>query len=66
MKIRQEVHYINKFGLNDHLSHTKETRENYLSHLIGKIEYAIFINPKDKKMLEYLNIVKRLKDNMEQ
>ena len=63
LQIRQEVHYIDKFGLNDHLSHTKETRENYLSHLIGKIQYAIFINPRDKKMIEYLKIVNKLKED---
>ncbi|MPM98660.1 hypothetical protein SDC9_145848 [bioreactor metagenome] len=60
LKIRQEVHYLQKFGLDDHLSHSNEVRSNYLSHLIGKIQYALFINPKDKKMLAYLDVVKRL------
>ena len=54
MKIRQEVHYIQQFGLDDHLAHTRATRSNYLDHLIGKIEYALFINPKDEKMKSYL------------
>lgn len=58
MKIRQEVHYIQKFGLDDHLNHTGESRSNYLCHLIGKIEYALFVNPKDKKMRSYLEIVR--------
>lgn len=56
MKIRQEIHYIEKFGLDGHLSHIGETRTNYLNHLIGKIQYALFINPKDKKMLDSLRI----------
>lgn len=56
MKIRQEIHYIEKFGLDNHLSHVGETRTNYLNHLIGKIQYALFINPKDEKMLDYLRI----------
>lgn len=60
LKIRQEVHYIQKFGLNDHLAHSKEARANYLIHLVGKIQYALFINPKDQKMLAYLDVVKQL------
>ena len=61
MKIRQEVHYIQHFGLNDHLAHTKESRSNYLDHLIGKIEHVLFINPKDEKMRTYLEIVRACK-----
>lgn len=61
MKIRQEVHYIQQFGLNDHLAHIGETRSNYLEHLIGKIEYALFINPKDEKMKVYLEVVRAYK-----
>lgn len=61
MKIRQEVHYIQQFGLDDHLAHTRATRSNYLDHLIGKIEYALFINPKDEKMKSYLEIIRTYK-----
>ena len=61
MKIRQEIHYIQKFGLNNHLEHIGENRTNYLSHLKGKIEYALFINPKDEKMHEYLEFLKSIK-----
>lgn len=58
LKIRQEVHYIQQFGLDDHLAHIGETRSNYLDHLIGKIEYALFINPKDEKMKDYREIIR--------
>lgn len=58
MKIRQEVHYIEKFGLDDHLAHIGESRSNYINHLLGKIRYALFINPNDSKMKSYLEIVK--------
>jgi RNA-directed DNA polymerase len=51
--IRQEVYYIMKFGLKDHLIRTKNTKSNYLKHLLGKINYAIYINPNDKEMMEY-------------
>lgn len=59
MRIRQEIHYISKFGLDNHLSHIGEARSNYVYHLLGKIEYALFINPKDVKMQNYLQIAKK-------
>lgn len=61
MKIRQEVHYIQQFGLDDHLAHIGATQSNYLDHLIGKIEYALFINPKDEKMKSYREIIRAYK-----
>lgn len=57
MKIRQEVHYIRKFGLDDHLAHIGESHSNYINHLLGKIKYALFINPNDEKMQSYWDIV---------
>ena len=61
MKIRQEIHYIQQFGLNDHLAHIGESRSNYIEHLLGKIEYALFINPKDEKMKIFREIVRTYK-----
>ena len=58
MTIRQEIHYIQKFGLDDHLAHIGETRTHYLQHLMGKIEYALFINPKDEKMKAYREVLR--------
>lgn len=60
MQIRQEIHYIQKFGLDSHLQHIGETRCNYVSHLQGKIGYALLINPKDLKMKEYLTFIQQL------
>lgn len=59
-KIRQEVYYIKKYGLNSHLSRIEETRQNYLSHLLGKINYARYINPHDSQMQEYFMFVREL------
>lgn len=58
--IRQEIYYINKFGLESHLKHIGEKRKNYLPHLLGKIDYALFINPKDEKMSAYRETIKKL------
>lgn len=61
MKIRQEVHFIEKFGLDDHLSHIGEQRINYIEHLSGKINYALSINPKDKQMQRYKDLIDKFK-----
>jgi retron-type reverse transcriptase len=51
--IRKEMYYIRKFGLDDHIMWTQNNRANFAKHLLGKIEYALFINPKDEEMLKY-------------
>jgi len=61
--IRQEVYYIRKFGLESHLSHIHETRKNYLRHLLGKTNFAFFVNPKDVELLDYYRYLKELLRN---
>ena len=86
-KIRQEMYYIRKYGLESHLRHLREglasgknhmqeasgngkerrlrdtgtsrdlSKERYLSRLLGRISYALFINPRDEAMREYKAIV---------
>jgi len=58
--IRQEVYYIKKFGLLDHLKRTKNERSNYIPHLLGKINFALSINPKDKEMLRYKEYIQNM------
>ncbi len=53
-KIRQEIYYIEQYGISSHISHLNETRANYICHLKGKIHYCLFVNPNDNKMKEYL------------
>nr|WP_294875085.1 reverse transcriptase domain-containing protein [uncultured Pedobacter sp.] len=55
--IRNEVHFLKRFGLENHLRHTDNKRGNYLLHLLGKINYALHINPTDKNMAGYKAIV---------
>lgn len=61
--IRQEVYYIKKFGLESHLEHINETRAHYLNHLLGKINFALFVNPNDSEMKSYFELVKALKQS---
>ena len=56
-KIRQEVYYIRKKGLEEHMRYAKLERKNYLDHLYGKIRYCLFLNKNDVKMQEYSKFV---------
>lgn len=61
-EIRKNVYYINKYGLQSHLRYTQEKHSNYLEHLFGLINYALFINPNDEEMKKYkVNIVNLMK-----
>lgn len=59
-KIRQEMYYIRKFGLESHMCYCNMNKANYVAHLKGKIEYALFINPNDYKLKEYLDYLRNL------
>jgi RNA-directed DNA polymerase len=52
-KIRQEVYYIKKLGLSSHLLKTGNKRQNYLQHLLGQINFALYINSTDWEMQQY-------------
>jgi len=62
-KIRQEIYYIKKYGLQSHLEYIQEGRRNYLEHIKGEIAYALFINPKDFEMKQYFEYIKALREN---
>lgn len=59
-KIRQEIFYIKKFGLVDHIKHLKIRQNNYLEHLLGKVNFILHINPTDKEFLEYKTYLNKL------
>lgn len=44
------MHYIIKYGLESHLEYCKIEKANYISHLKGKIEYGLFVNPYDYEL----------------
>lgn len=54
-KIRQEIYYIRKYGLESHMEHCGIDKANYLQHLKGKIQYGLFVNPNDYELQEYLS-----------
>ena len=59
-QIRQQIYYIRKYGLESHLERIEENRANYLNHLLGQINFALFVNPKDEEMKEYFDTVKTI------
>jgi RNA-directed DNA polymerase len=58
--IRQQLYYIQKFGLEDHILKTGITKRNYLKHLLGKVGFITYINPNDKEFLQYKSTLKEL------
>jgi RNA-directed DNA polymerase len=61
-KLRLEMYYIEKYGLDSHLVKTKNTKINYLKHIAGKINYALFINPHDDELRRYSTFLKTYRD----
>lgn len=53
-QIRQEMYYVRKYGLESHMQYCGISKENYLQHLKGRIQYGLFINPYDYELQDYL------------
>ena len=60
-EIRQEMYYIKKFGLENHMMKKNIKKANYLLHLLGKINFVLQINPSDKEFSDYKIFLRELK-----
>lgn len=60
-KLRQELYYINKYGITNHMQKTGIKKRNYLEHLLGKINFVLQINPNDEEFKRYKEILIELK-----
>lgn len=60
--IRNQVHHIKTHTLEGHLKWINENRENYLSHLLGKIQYGLNLNPNDKELNTYKEYIISIKE----
>ena len=60
-KLRQEIYYINKYGIDSHLQRIgiKDSKK-YLNSLYGKVLYILQINENDKEFLKYKDILNKL------
>lgn len=57
-EIRKACWYIDQFGLESHLRQTRNSRANYLRHLLGLVGFVLFVNSSDgdaKRALQILN-----------
>ena len=60
-KLRQEIYYINKYGIDSHLQRIgiKDSKK-YLNSLYGKVLYILQINETDNEFLKYKDILNKL------
>lgn len=56
--LRQIIYYIDKYGLDNHLSNIKETRANYIAHISGICDFILFVNPCDRDALKGRSLLK--------
>ena len=61
-KIRQEIYFIKKFGVENHIKRSGLTVNcsDYLRSLLGRVNYVISVTPYDSKMNEYSAFLKSL------
>lgn len=57
-KIRSDVYYIRKYGLESHMEHEGIRKQNYLYYLMGITSYALFINPMDEQLKGYVEFLR--------
>ncbi len=63
-KIRQQMYFIKKFGIEDHKKRLKIKKNNYLSHLLGKINFILQMNPDDIEFQRYkIQLIEIKKEN---
>lgn len=57
--IRLEMYYLKKYGLASHLERTNNKKANYIKHVAGKVNYALYVNPGDIELKEYQVFLKQ-------
>ena len=59
-KIRQEVYYINKYGIISHMKKLNiKNKRKYVNSLYGRILYVLQINKEDMEFIKYRDIIKK-------
>lgn len=61
-KLRQEMYYIKKFGINGHLRKSKDSSSNYVDRLVGRLNFAFFVTKEDHFLqdIRYLQELKKV------
>lgn len=60
-RIRQEIYYIKKYGLDSHCKKLGLEKEQYLLNIKGRINYSLSILGESKELKEYQNILTEIK-----
>ena len=65
-KIRQDMYYINKYGISNHLIRIGYigSLRSYIEKLEGRIGWMLFINKEDKELDQYIKQLKMLKNGI--
>lgn len=60
-RLRQELYYIEKFGLSAHEEKRPSLRTNRIDHLRGIAEYVLFLNPEDRDAKKAVSLLGRVR-----
>lgn len=62
-KIRQEIYYIKKYGLDSHMNRiNKKEKNKYINSLYGQILFVLQIDTNNKEFIEYKTFINNLKN----
>ena len=57
--IRQEVYYINKYGIDEHIKRINiEDKKKYLDSLFGRIQFVLCVDSRSKEFIKYRNTIR--------
>ena len=64
-KIRQEIYYLNKYGLESHVAKVtnEQNVDKYISGLLGRVNYVISVEENNEEMRGYRKLLFELKRN---
>lgn len=58
--IRQQMYYIETYGLESHMQARKITQANYVKHLLGQVNFVLYIHEDDTEFKRYKTILENL------
>lgn len=60
MNLRLEMYYVIKNGIQEHLKHIECTKRNYLRNLMGRVMYALYLEPENPDFKDYRDYLMKL------
>ncbi|HDR9803610.1 TPA: retron St85 family RNA-directed DNA polymerase [Burkholderia cenocepacia] len=59
-KIKNEIHFIEKFGILSHMSHNRIFNPNYLQSLLGRISFWLYLEPENNEAIRAKSYISKL------